>query len=159
MIAGIDFSTHAVDIILLDDDTDTAAWTRFQLTGDDAFRRARSCRKTLPGRSWWEDNGVWLIGLEDPYSQFPRETKTLGYVAGAIAVLLPPDLTVIQMAPQEWKRIFCAKASAKKEEVATAARARCAPADGWPLDATDAYGIAWAVRTLNNEAIQKGRAA
>ena len=30
MIAGIDFSTYAVDVVLLDEDTDQAAWHRFR---------------------------------------------------------------------------------------------------------------------------------
>jgi hypothetical protein len=54
-IAGIDYSTHAVDFVLIDENGDLApVWKRFPLKGQDAFDRARHC----------ELRGLWGF-LED----------------------------------------------------------------------------------------------
>lgn len=157
-VAGIDYSSRAVDIVLLNDDTDHAAWTRVELHGATPIERARSLRGRLPLRSWWEDEGVYLIGIEDPYSRSKGVAKALGMAAGAIVALLPVDLTVIQTPPIEWKRLAIGNGSATKAQVANWARAELGH-DGvttWAQDAYDAYAIARAVRHLNNHAIAEG---
>ena len=152
VIAGIDLSSFAVDVVLLEDDTDAATWHRFELAGPTAFERARSLRAVFPTRSFWEDHGVWLLGIEDPHSRFPHAAKALGMATGAVAALLPRDLTVIQTAPKEWKRIFTDASNSDKQTVANVARYyHRFKADDF--NATDAYGIAWAVRHLNQQAL------
>ena len=166
-IAGFDISSFAVDIVLLDENSDQAEWHRIALDGATPFDRARALRLLFPGRSFWEDAGVYLAGFEDPYSRQSHTAKALGLVTGAAATLLPSQLPTVQTAPAEWKRIFTGNPNASKHDVWD----RCmelfppqrdeANAFAWAgnNNASDAYGIAWAVRALNNEAIQRGRAA
>jgi hypothetical protein len=159
MIAGVDFSSRAIDVVLLEDDSDRAEWHRFELTGGTPFERARSLRGCFPTRSWWDDHGVYLLGIEDPHSRFPHVAKALGISCGAVAALLPRDLCVIATPPKEWKRVFCGNANANKDAVVNAVPldslwSGCSiPTLDIPQDAFDAYGIAYAVRKLNNDAI------
>lgn len=155
-IAGVDFSSRAVHICLLDDDTDGADVAIITLHGATPFERARSMRSDFPSRSWWEREGVWLVGVEDPHSRANHTAKALGLAAGAIAALLPSGLTVIQTPPVEWKRVFVGDAMASKAVVEMHARSVWPdPPDGADDNTWDAYGIAYAVRTLNQQAIQK----
>lgn len=169
-IAGIDLSSRAVDVVLLEDDGDRATWHRFELAGATPFERARSLRRVFPTRSWWEENGVWLLGIEDPHSRFPHVAKALGMATGGVAALLPSDLTVIQTKPNEWQSVFLVdkalyvKSVDRKEAITV--RALSLGFDtgigfGDPQDAYDAYGIAWAIRKINAEAARaaEGEAA
>lgn len=160
MIAGIDYSSHAVDIALLEDDSIQAKWVRIDLEGGTPFERARSLRNSFPSPSWWEHYGVYLVGIEDPHSRANHTAKALGLVAGAIATRLPPRLTVVQTVPVEWKRLTVGKPSATKDEVARWARTYLdhGGVQKWPQDAYDAYAIARAVRVLNDGAIAAGAA-
>jgi hypothetical protein len=151
MIGGIDLSSFAVDVVLLEDDTDAATWHRFDLTGRTPFERARSLRGVFPTRSWWEEQGVWLLGIEDPYSASKGVAKALGMATGAVAALLPRDLTVIQTAPTEWKRLTVGASNASKDQVAR--WAACFGFEPGDLNATDAYAIARAIRLLNQRAV------
>lgn len=160
-VAGIDYSSQAIDIVLLDDDTDTAEWHRVELTGPTPFDRARSLRGRLPLRSWWEDQGVYLIGIEDPIGHHAHTAKALGFAGGAVATLLPANLTVVQTTAAEWKRLTVGRGSASKADVEQWAQTQLGH-DGltvWAQDAYDAYAIARAVRHLNQQAIEGGRAA
>lgn len=169
MIAGIDYSSFQIDIVLLDDEADTATWHPCPLPGKTPFDRARAVRHRFPTLSWWDDQGVYLVAIEDPYSQANHTAKALGLIAGAIACRLPPQLTVIHTAPSEWKRLAVGKPSASKAEVTRWARVQLEhgyvspipPSDmvtKWSEHAYDAYSIARAVRVLNNQAIEKAGA-
>lgn len=159
-VAGIDFSSRAVHVVLLDDDTDHATVHVLDLHGGTPFERARSLRSSFPTRSWWDDHGTWLFGLEDPYSVSMGTAKALGLAAGAIAALLPSGLTVIQTAPNEWHRLFTGDPRASKEIVELHARAVWPdPPAGADDNTWDAYGVAFAVRGLNAAAVEKANVA
>lgn len=159
-IAGFDISSLAVDFVLLDETTDHADWTRIELAGGTPFERARTLRLLFPSRSFWEDHGVYLAAFEDPFSRQSHTAKALGLVTGAAAALLPSQLATVQTPPAEWKRIFTGAANADKQTVRMHAIARGFDIDPrTSTDAFDAYGIAWAVRALNRQAIEKGKAA
>ena len=71
LIAGIDFSSHAVDLVTVPyDGAGAPVWTRFPLVGQDAFDRARSVADATPGRSstMWDD--VLAVGIEHPAGKF-----------------------------------------------------------------------------------------
>jgi hypothetical protein len=166
VIAGVDSSSFAVDIVLLDDDTDTVhSFHHIVLPGKTPFERARGCRQRLPARSWWEDNGVWLLGFEDPFSHDAHVAKALGLIAGAFAAQLPPDLTAVPTPPSEWQRRFTGwekqprYSIERKQLIREAAIRRGFNGDGRTQDLYDAFGIACVVRDLNNRAIREGRAA
>lgn len=163
-VAGIDFSTRAVDLVLLDEETTVASWHRIPLIeGRGTLAAARSLRGRFPGRSWFESEGVYLVALEETFSGHHAGTaKKLGMIAGAIAVLLPPDLTLLEIPAHEWKRETVGKAGSTKAAVQmwfTEVGFQANPGSGkWTQDAFDAYAIAWAARALNQRAIERGAA-
>lgn len=161
MIAGIDYSSRAIDIVLIDDDTRAGSWLRIPLEGDTPLDRARSLRGRLPLRSWWDDHGVYLIGIEDPRGHHAHTAKALGFAGGAVAALLPSGIPIVQTMTAEWKRLTVGRGSATKEQVAAWSRHEMYHAHSltpvlWPQDAYDAYAIARAVELLNNQAIDQG---
>lgn len=166
MIAGVDVSSHAVDVVLLDDDTDQAhSFHHVPLPGPTPFERARGCRQRLPARSWWEDQGVWLVGYEDFFARDAHVAKAIAVVLGAWGAQLPTGLTVVPTPPSEWQRLFTGWAKQprfsdeRKRLIRDAAIARGFHGDGRTQDLYDAYGIACVVRDLNNQAIRKASAA
>lgn len=145
MIAGIDFSTHAVDIVKLDEETDAATWHRFELTGQDAFDRARSVRAAMPGGSFWDD--VLACGIEDPRGY---NAGSLYRVQGAILACLPSGLLVQPWIPSAWRAAVGLSGRASKdhvqEYVEEVLRTPMRTTWDWPQDACDAYCIALSTR-------------
>jgi hypothetical protein len=151
VIAGIDYSTRAVDVVLLDEDTDAATWHRFELDGNGAFDRARSVRACgIRHSSIWED--VLAIGIENPGGKFG--TEAMYRVQGAILACLPWTTLVQPFPPAQWRKTVGLPGNAPKlhiSEFVTACRViehQHAMFDDWPQDACDAYCIALATRTL-----------
>jgi hypothetical protein len=156
-VAGIDFSSHAIDVVTLDEDTDRAEWHRFPLTGSDAFDRARAVRAAMPGGSFWDD--VLACGIEQ--TQMRGSGMAAAYslyrVQGAVLACLPARLLVQPLIPSAWRKAVGIPGNAKKAEVYAWALEHCWQPwhDGAPQDAMDAYCIALATRTL----LQHGQAA
>ncbi len=148
MIAGVDFSSKAVDIVLLDEDTDAATWHRFPLTGQDAFDRTRAVRAAMPGASFWDD--VLAVGIEDPRGY---GAGSLYRVQGAILACLPAAILAHPLIPSSWRKTVGLPGNAPKlaimEFVDTRQQENGASLfQRWPQDACDAYCIALATRTL-----------
>jgi Holliday junction resolvasome RuvABC endonuclease subunit len=151
--AGIDFSTRAIDVVLLDDDTDHATWHRYPLDPP-AFNAALQVRHTvLLRRSWLEDQGVHSVWIELPWARQRKAVAPLMRLQGAILSRLPLDLIAGELAPQTWKKLTVGKANASKDDV----RAWAVLEPGWTLpghwtqDAIDAYAIAYAGRQLERQ--------
>jgi hypothetical protein len=166
VIAGVDISSFAVDLVLLDDDTDHAhEWKHILLPGSTPFERARALRLAIPSRSWWEDQGVWLVGYEDPVGHHAHTAKAMGLMLGAFAALLPSQLPTLGTQASEWQPRFTGWAkqprtsAERKALIRNAAHRRGFTGDEHTQDLFDAYGIAWVVRALNDQAIQRGAAA
>jgi len=163
-VAGIDFSTLAIDVVLLEDEGWHAEWHRFPIKGKDGSLQAcRRLRAVWPGSSWWEDHGVWLAGIEEPYSRFGASLIALGRIQGAVMALLPRSITVVQTGQQEWLRAHTGlqklpKGTAERKAVAIA-RGRELGFEASEIDAYDAYGIACAVRDLNEQGVNAAQAA
>jgi hypothetical protein len=154
-VAGIDFSSHAIDVVTLDEDTDRAEWHRFPLAGSDAFDRARAVRAAMPVGSFWDD--VLACGIEDPRGY---GAGSLYRVQGAVLGCLPARLLVQPLIPSSWRKTVGLKGNASKQDIDAFALAKMAAVEGmvkfsWPQDAMDAYCIALATRTL----LQHGQAA
>jgi hypothetical protein len=152
MIAGIDYSTRFVDVVLLDENTDAAEWRRFPLEGADAFDRARRVRTRFPGpaHSMWDD--VLAIGIEEPRGY---NSGALYRVQGAILACVAAHKLVQPWIPSAWRKTVGLPGNASKLNVAeyvSVARWGQATAWGadsdivWPQDACDAYCIALATR-------------
>lgn len=161
-VCGIDSSSRAVDLVLLDDN-DHGEWHRLELAGETPFLRARDLRQKLPRGTFWD--GVSLVGLEQTYSGAYSSATALALIRGAIGALLPAELTVLETRPNEWQKLFTgvAKLPAKSTMRKALIRGRCSELGFWapdlPQDAYDAYGIAWAARAINQAAWDARNAA
>ena len=154
MIAGIDFSTRAVDIVLLDEDSDAATWHRFELTGNDAFDRARYVRQAMPYAlsEFWDD--VVAIGIEQPRGNFG--VTHMMRIQGAVLACIYLKKLVQPWNPASWRKTVGLPGNASKLEVAALVDTlRPGGRPLWPQDACDAYCIALATRMQ----IQMGAAA
>lgn len=150
MVAGVDYSTHAVDIVLLDETTDAATWHRFELEGRDAFERARAVRAAVPARTsgFWDD--VLAAGIEDPRGY---GAGSLYRVQGALLACLPTSLLVQPWIPSAWRKQVGLAGNASKSTVLAwtldwTQGHLDLKAEAWPQDACDAYAIALATRSL-----------
>lgn len=158
MIAGIDLDTRAVHIVLLDDDSADATRHEYEIADKrGSFYAACNVQVALPSRSWWEDNGVWLVGIEKPMSPHARSVSALMRIQGAILSRIPYGICKLETQPNEWKRETVGLPNATKEQVAEWATSGART--GWPQDALDAYAIAHAVRSLNERGIRAASAA
>lgn len=147
-VAGIDFSSRAVDVVLLDEDTDAAEWFRFPLEGAGAFDRARDVHRAMYGTSvLWDE--VLACGIEDPRGY---GAGSLYRVQGAILACLPAYLLVHPLIPSQWRKACGLPGNAPKGVVAAFVDERdtgnMTPDIYWPQDACDAYCIALATRSL-----------
>lgn len=152
-IAGIDLSTKAIDIVLLDEDTDRAHHHRVELAGGGAFLAALDVRDRMPSRSWWEDAAVVSIWLELPFARHLKSVAPLMRIQGAVLASLPRSLVAGELTPQTWKRLTVGQSNAAKPDVANWVFGRwlnCPAAVG--QDACDAYAVAWAGRMLEETA-------
>jgi hypothetical protein len=149
--AGIDYSTHAIDLVLVDEDgLRPPWWHRFELHGPDAWERTRTVARTLPGRTsqLWDE--VLAFGLEEPRGQ---NSGVLYRVQGAVLAALPPHVLVYPMVPSEWRKAVGLPGNASKDAIAYFAVNDGPPDEfrDWPQDACDAYCIALATHKLINQ--------
>ncbi len=155
MYAGIDYDTKAVHVVLLPDEG-PARYLPFVMHGHDAFERTRAVRDVMPGRGWWEDEGVISIGIEEPMGQ---STRPLNRVQGAILSCLPSSLLVHPMRPVEWRKHVGLAGNCGKVEIATfvnGGKPWLPERQDWPQDACDAYCLALAVQKLTEPVALSG---
>ena len=148
-VLGIDFSSVAVDCVLLDADTDQAIHHRVDLAAGpgDAFDRCRRIRDLMPPRTRWLDEGVLMAAIEQPFSRSFKSTAALLRVQGAVIACLPREMPLVPLPAVQWKQETVGRSNADKDAV------RAWVLERWPdapssYDACDAYAIAWAVRKL-----------
>jgi len=154
-VAGIDFSTHAVDIVKLGFDSDQATWDRFDLVGERALERVCSAVTHVPRGSYWDDCA--LVAIERPYGPGRDILFHLHVAVGCVTAALPDRLRPPWMLhPAEWRKACGMAGNASKDDVRDFAWT-WAPLlwDRPPQDALDAACIAYAARALN----AKGAAA
>jgi len=159
-VLGIDVSSHAIDMVKLDETSNDAEWTRFELQGADSFTRLRDVRSAMPGVfTFYED--VYIAGIEVPKSRYLKTAAALFPVYGAVVACLPTRLQVWDVHPKTWRQSLGLLGNASKLEVATAVRQILwdtseRPYDDWgrwKQDAYDAYAVAYHVRETNLRAI------
>ena len=154
-IVGIDFSTFAIDCVLLDEDTDTAQHHRVHLQGPGKLlERVRRVRDQMPARTAWRDNGVIAAAIEEPFGGGNvKGTMPLLIVMGAIVATFPPGLPLALLRPDDWRK-QCGLPIRAPRPVHKANAVRFAE-EHWQGErpkvddnAADAFGIAWAMREL-----------
>ena len=149
--AGIDVSTRAVHIALLDFDSDAAEVQVYDATDceGDALVRARTLVDLLPSRrsSLWDDVG--LVAIERPMGPGTKAVGDMMLVVGIVVAHLPPEIPVWLLGPTEWRKGCGLAGNATKAAVAWFVRSKLGQAIDWPQDSLDAYSIAFAARALN----------
>jgi hypothetical protein len=100
-VLGIDLSSRAIDLVLLNENHDQAEWVRVELEGSTAFERARDVAEKMPTPSWYDNHGVYLVAVERPFSQSRNDTIRL--IQGCVLSAIPRRLDVLEVAPQTWK--------------------------------------------------------
>lgn len=157
LYAGIDYSTIAVDVALLDEDTDHATHHRYRLDEGpgDGLARIRRLRDQLPARGAWTDRGVTAVALELPFSRGKMAgNDRLMMCAGAILACIPPRLELRLLRADDWRRSCGLPTRAPRDEHKR--NALSFAGERWlnhPVpftdNAADAYCLAWALRHLD----------
>jgi hypothetical protein len=157
LVAGIDYSTHAIDVVTIDEDTLKPEWHRLDLRGQDAFERSRDARVALmPSMLPFDWDDVVAVGIEQPRGN--HGVTYLFRVQGAILASIPSATLVQPWNPSEWRKAVGLKGNASKQDVRDFASAELRrelrdsegswgkPYEdtmvGWPQDAMDAWCIA-----------------
>ncbi len=104
VVVGIDFSTIAIDVVTLDEDTDRAEHHRRRLdTGPgDALQRIRRIRDAMPARGTWTDRGAVVVGIELPYGR--AGSDRMAYALGAIIASIDEELPLELLRSDDWRR-------------------------------------------------------
>ena len=153
MIAGIDYSTNAIDVVLVDEDDGAARLFHWDLCGASAFDRLRAVALVMPPRRavYWDT--IRAVGIEEPMGRGPASwgvVPKLKAIQGAIVACIPSLVPVTPLKPAEWREKVGVPGNATKDMVAAWAMAQLddppgMPLKQWPQDAFDAYCIARAV--------------
>lgn len=151
-VLGIDVSTKAIDLVLLDENSDQASWDHLELRGATAFDRLRTLPSRMPKWSWYDS--VYLAAIETPMGRGQGGTEAkLNWIFGAVIACLPRGLATWHVAPHEWRRELGLPGNAPKAVCA----ARCvelgAHVDWQQQDAYDAYAVARYAREVNRRGI------
>lgn len=152
-VLGCDYSTKAVDLVFLDEDTDAARWHSLPLPK--GIAGLRHIRHSYAWAAELED--VYLVAIEDPFSAGRTAAKKLGRVCGAIVASLPssvPDELIWWLRPDEWRMAIGLPGNGSKAQVAEWARERFAEqVELYSQDAVDALAMAVAAREINARAV------
>lgn len=168
LIAGIDFSSMAIDTVLLDEDTNDAVHHRRQLDVGHAklHDRVRRVRDALPTRGAWKDSGVLVVAIEEPFNHSPNGLTPLLLTLGAILGTLPRDIPLALLRADDWRRQCGLPTRApggrpehKQNAIAFARRQWDNPPIRLDDNAADAFCIAWAARELHRAREEQRRAA
>lgn len=151
-VVGLDFSSHNIDMVALDEETDEATWQRIPLQGKTAWDRLLDWREHEYVSADWET--CYLAAIEFPQ---PDQQRVLARMMGAIVARIPGRVPVWQFQPAEWRRGCGMAGNASKQDAADFAVARWSNRDRvfLPQDALDAYCIAWAARELNRQTLTR----
>ena len=138
---GIDYDTHGVHLVRLEDDG-TPAYTHLTTPGQDSFARLRQVPLEMPGTGWWDD--VTACAIEEPAGKYA--VAKLKAVQGAIVACLPDDLLVAPYLAVLWKKLIGLGGNAAKPAVMDWVYDQLGENPQWPQDACDAYCLARVIR-------------
>lgn len=174
-ICGIDYSTKAIDLVTINyDDHEYGLehqWRHIDL-GNRGKRRELeftadlNVRSRLPGMVDWDE--IRLVYIEKPPVGLNQDTLwKLSTIAGAIRASVPrwivAEGSLLWSHPSTWRHTMGVDLSGrpKSEEIKRRVRRRAIqlgfdPPDA-PLDAYEAFGIAWAGRRQNELDVTRAR--
>lgn len=150
MVAGIDVSTFAIDVVWIDlDDLEAPHWCRYSMEGRDAWERCRDVGREFPGASSEVWDETTAIGME---VAFGPSSGDVNRCVGAVLSRLPQGILIERWSSSQWKKAVGLAGNAKKQQVMDHVL-RIAFGVGWKTDqkileqdACDAYCIALATR-------------
>lgn len=152
-VAGCDFSTHYVDLVLVPLDDGPPVWHRYELQGQDAFERTRSVPNVVPWRaaSFWDD--VLAVGIEHPAGR--HGVGPLLRIQGAVLACLPARMLVEPWPPAKWRKAVGLPGNASKDQSIAMSMAHAITErwdmTGWDHNSCEAHLIALATRQAINE--------
>lgn len=151
---GIDLSSRAVDLVLVDENEDRASWQQIELEGATAFDRLCAVNALMPQPGWYVSHGVYMVAVEMPESRFVKSLRALLPIFGAVVAALPDDLPVWSLAPADWKRpMGLGNAKPTPDNFPTFDVA------DWSQDSLDALAVAKFARDTNAKAISDALSA
>lgn len=160
-VVGVDLSSRALHICTLAEDTNhaTVHVVRLDLERGDATARARRLRDRMPARTAWADAGVTLVAIEKPFFHGHHGLVPLLLVYGGLLQLIPPDMPLLELRADDWRRECKLRMRGAKSELKKAsidyARACWTDAPALLDDNTaEAFCVAWAAREID---IRAGR--
>lgn len=151
-IAGVDFNTNAIDMVLLElDGEEPPRWLHYDLPAwETAFRRTREVPEVLPARRSMFWDGMLALALEEPFG-YGGSAAPLMRVQGAILSCISPAVRVVELSPGSWRKAVGLPGNASKEAVRNRALRTPGIPFTWPQDAYDAYCMARALERLLEE--------
>jgi len=158
VVVGIDLSSHAIDLVRLDETANRAEWVRLPLEGATSFERCRSVAPAMAtlGSGFYDD--VYLAAIERPKTRFMPSAAALFPVFGAVLVSLPAALPVWDVSPGDWRKGLGLKGNATKEECAGRCIELGAPEEWEYPDPYDAFAVAFFARELNSRGLTSAAA-
>lgn len=152
-IAGIDFSSQAVHICTLPEDSNLATvhTVRLDLGGGNLLTRARRLRDQMPARTAWRDAGITLIAIEKPFSHQPRNVASMNLVYGGILQCLPANIPLLELSPGDWRKecLITNRGDTKAASIRFARQTWADPPHALDHNTADAFAIAWAAREID----------
>jgi hypothetical protein len=177
-VVGIDYSSHAVDIVTLPYEIEHGegdhVWRRFSFdtpdkTDQGCFNAVRRVRERLaePGLSAIFEEAI-LVYIEEPFGHSRATHGCLCRVQGAIIASLPADIRkyakVNEIPAQAWREILTGRPRMGKSDEEKARVIAAVKSLGYDLglaadhNAYEALGIAWAAREENRRAVRLAEA-
>lgn len=155
---GIDLSSHALHLAVLEEDSNDAIVhvVRLDTQRGDATRRIRRMRDLMPARTAYRDLGVTLIAIEQPIGAF---TKVTLMVYGALLQLLPVDVPITELRADDWRRecklpLRGATSDLKSNSKRFARQLWTNAPSVLDDDTAEAYLIAWSAREIDLRAVR-----
>lgn len=163
--AGLDISTKFLDFVILNTEHPSECeHRRVQLATEDGkwWESARGMgsviwwpddgfkEPTIPG--WFRSHGVELLGIERPYGPSRGSIASLHTILGAVLATIPQHITVLEVRPAEMRKYLSLPGNCKKEQMHSAIRDLRVATSAWPLDALDAWAVAWAAYRMCEKA-------
>lgn len=154
MIVGLDFSTRAIHLCELPEDSNEARLhvVRLDTERGNYVDRARRLRDRMPARSAYTDNGITLVAIEKPFSRQPNGLIPMMLVYGGILQLLPADVPLLELSAPEWRK-ECSLPQrgddVKPAAIRFARQCWTDPPAALDDNGADAFCVAWAAREID----------
>jgi len=163
MIAGIDLSTKAIDLVAINEDNPAQCEHHRIPLNDPWWHSATSMRFRFTlnhTHNWLEQRNVYLVGIERPYGPSRQTIASLHTILGAVLATLP--VHAFEISPADMRRELGLKTNCHKSTLHDAVWVAVNgppgdqtrwhqpdPLKGWPPDAYDAWAVAHAAMKIN----------